>query len=185
MLLHLNGWAGVGKLTIARALAKRIDARILDNHTIYNVAFALTEFKSPEFYETVRKVRDIAFELAATVPSNIPIIVTNALGSSSPWADENWAAMLHLAKSRQCRLLAITLRCAKTEHLRRAMTPERNYLGKLTDPEQLKTMLGRDLLDPKGADHIVSLDTTNTAPDMVVDEILARIDNASGLTTTV
>lgn len=61
MLVHLNGWAGVGKLSIAQRIAPKIGARVLDNHTIYNVAFSLTEFKSPAFYEAVRSVREIAF----------------------------------------------------------------------------------------------------------------------------
>jgi predicted kinase len=60
MLIQLNGWPGVGKLTIARRLAERLSARVLDNHSIYNVAFALTKPRSPEFYETVRAVREVA-----------------------------------------------------------------------------------------------------------------------------
>ena len=55
-LIHLNGPPGVGKLTIGRCLAPLIEARLLDNHAIYDVAFAITEFRSPEFYATVRDV---------------------------------------------------------------------------------------------------------------------------------
>ncbi len=47
MILQINGWPGVGKLTVGRIVAKELGGRLLDNHTIYNPAFALTEFRSP------------------------------------------------------------------------------------------------------------------------------------------
>ena len=40
MIIHLNGLPGVGKLTIARELALRLGAHVLDSHSIYNVALA-------------------------------------------------------------------------------------------------------------------------------------------------
>ena len=61
MIVHINSYPGVGKLTIGRALADLIGGKLLDNHSVFNVAFALTEFKSPAFYDTVRAVREIAY----------------------------------------------------------------------------------------------------------------------------
>ncbi|UUP18448.1 hypothetical protein [Nitratireductor thuwali] len=40
----MNGYPGVGTLTIGRELATLISGRLLDIHTVYNVAFVLTEF---------------------------------------------------------------------------------------------------------------------------------------------
>jgi shikimate kinase len=40
MLINLNGWPGVGKLTVGRILAKTLGGRLLDNHTLLNVASA-------------------------------------------------------------------------------------------------------------------------------------------------
>ena len=61
MIININGWPGVGKLSVAELVVERIGGRLLDNQTIYNVAFSLCEFRTPEFYATVRAVRDIAF----------------------------------------------------------------------------------------------------------------------------
>ena len=47
MMIHLNGYPGVGKLTVGRLLAQRLGGRLLDNHAMYDVAFALAEFRSP------------------------------------------------------------------------------------------------------------------------------------------
>jgi hypothetical protein len=54
---------GVGKLTIARELLELIGGRLLHNHTLYNVALALTERKSDEYFQAVRAVQSIAFDL--------------------------------------------------------------------------------------------------------------------------
>lgn len=61
MIVHINSYPGVGKFTIGRALAELIGAKFLDNRSVFNVAFALTEFCSPAFYDTVRAVREIAY----------------------------------------------------------------------------------------------------------------------------
>ncbi len=45
MIIHINSYPGVGKLAIGKILQKRLQGRLLDNHSIYNVALALTEFK--------------------------------------------------------------------------------------------------------------------------------------------
>lgn len=41
MIIVLNGYPGVGKLTIGRKLAPVLRGRLLDIHAVYNVAFAL------------------------------------------------------------------------------------------------------------------------------------------------
>jgi len=172
MLVHLNGWAGVGKLSIAQILAQKLNGRVLDNHTIFNVAFRLTEFRSPEFYDTVRSVRDVAFARVLQLEATIPVILTNALGATSEWGEENWAEVRRVAKMRHSMLLAVTLRCSKDENLRRALTPARAYLGKLTDPDQLEKMFERLLLVPEGADAALDLDTTNMTPCTAAADIL-------------
>lgn len=162
MIIHLNGWPGVGKLTIGRLLRDRLGGRLLDNHTVFNVAFALTSFRSPEFYAAARMARDAAYECAAAVPNDVPLIMTNAL-SNGDWGHENWAAVRALAWRRGVRLLAVTLGCEPTEQARRMATAERAYLGKLTDPEAW-ALRGRELLED-GADFVLRLDTTTSPPE--------------------
>ena len=45
MIIVLNGYPGVGKLAIGRELTSLLGGRLLDIHSVYNVAFALTEFQ--------------------------------------------------------------------------------------------------------------------------------------------
>jgi predicted kinase len=179
MLLHLNGWPGVGKLTVGRIVARQLEGRLLDSHSIYNVAFSLTEFRSAAFYETVRAVRDVALQRAATIPRTIPIVMTNAYADSA-WGNENWDAVVALAKTRGSMLFAVTLDCAPKENARRAALPDREYLGKLRDPSELLKLRTRHLLPCRGADHLLYIDNSAIDPANCAERIMSWIRAAKG-----
>jgi cytidylate kinase len=88
MLVHINSYPGVGKLTIGRALMEMIGAKLLDNHSIYNVAFALTEFKSAAYYETIRAVRAIAYQRVLELPASMRSIPRG--GTSAGMTLSHW-----------------------------------------------------------------------------------------------
>ena len=92
MIVNINGWPGVGKLSVAERLQQLISGRLLDNHAIYNVAFSLCDFRTPEFFETVRAVREIAFARAVKLPVGVSIILTSAY-ADTPFGRENWATI--------------------------------------------------------------------------------------------
>ena len=84
-LIHIISYPGVGKLTIGRMVASELGAKLLDNHSIYNVAFALTEFKSKAFYDAVRDVRSTAYKIVTGLSPDVPVILTNAHAQDSNW----------------------------------------------------------------------------------------------------
>lgn len=180
MIIELNGHAGVGKLTIGKALADRLGACLLDNHTIYNPAFATTEFRSPEFYDTVRAVRTIAYDRAAQLPPDRHVIVTVAPGSDRAWAEDWQAAIRDLADRRSTRLMAVHLHCSdKTEHRRRVASPERALFRELTDLEELDRYLARSspvLLDH--ADAVLELDVGALTPENAAQSIAGWLAEA-------
>ncbi|MDR3437934.1 AAA family ATPase [Telmatospirillum sp.] len=174
MIIHLNGLPGVGKLTIARLIVARLGGHLLDNHTIYNVAFSLTEFRTPEFYSVVRSVRDVAFAQVAKIPADVSVVMTNALGAG-PWGQENLDAIIDLARRRNCAFFAVTLTCSAGALAHRMTTPERSYLRKLTDPTALRFAAG-DLLEP-GSERLLRLDKTSLSPDESADRIIRRLQD--------
>jgi hypothetical protein len=119
VIVHINSYPGVGKLTIGRALAELIGGKVLDNHSVFNVAFVLTEFKSPAFYDTVRAVRDIAYRRILDLPADVPVVLTNWYSQGSAWGEENWDRAIVLAKERRCALNVVTLACRPEENARR------------------------------------------------------------------
>src|SRR5262245_11675498 len=111
LIVHINSYPGVGKLTIGRALADLIGGKLLDNHSVFNVAFALTEFRSPAFYDTVRAVREIAYQRILDLPRAVPVVLTNWYSQGSAWGEENWDRAIALAKQRHCPLNVVILTC--------------------------------------------------------------------------
>jgi MoxR-like ATPase len=149
-LVHINGPAGVGKLTIARIMAPRLGARLLDNHAIYNVAFALTEFRSPAFYEAARALRTTAYDQILRMPDDEMVILTDALFDDSDWARETWQALDRLTKERRWPFLSITLACDPAEHRRRIVSEERALRGKVRDVAYVDQALTRPLFERTG-----------------------------------
>lgn len=157
MLVHINSYPGVGKYTIGRALAERIGGKLLDNHTIYNVAFALTEFRTAEFYAMVRAVRDLAFQRVLELPSNQPVVLTNWYSQGSQWGEENWDEVIALARRRPSPLAVVVLACSPEENERRIQSCDRDAMRKprdtaLTDDNRS----GRPLIN-RGGDKTLHL----------------------------
>ncbi|HEY8614882.1 AAA family ATPase [Phenylobacterium sp.] len=175
VLIHINGYPGAGKLTLGRRLAEAIGGKLVDNHSIYNLALALTEMKSPAYFETLRAVRVIAFQRVLELPPLTPVVVTNAHMTDSDWGNENWDAWADLARQRGARLLVVVLDCQADELDRRIASPERAARRKLTDPAQFTgARTGRMLID-RGGDATLRFDTTGLSPDEAFSRVLAFV----------
>ena len=167
MLINLNGWPGVGKLTTARELRKLLDGKLLDNHTILNVGKALAEGGTPEYYyDLVRAVRAMAFARILELPPTLPIVFTNvvARGGTSGFLEENWQALIDLAHARNCPLFSVTLTCSAAENARRIVRDDRGFLQKKQNPELLTELARTRALFDDGATFRTLIDNTELSP---------------------
>lgn len=171
MLLLLNARPGVGKLTIGRFLADRLGARLLDAHTLYNLAFATTEARSALFEETVRELRAIARARVLDLAPDVPVVLTDALFEDSSWANALWDDTLALAHERGGPFLVVLLECEREENERRLRSPERKAKRKPMDGGVLNPRRYERVPLSRGADALLRLDVTRMAPDDAAERI--------------
>ncbi|MEL6641493.1 MAG: AAA family ATPase [Pseudomonadota bacterium] len=171
MVIVLNGYPGVGKLTIGRHLAKVLGGRLLDIHTVYNVAFALTEFKTPAFREAVERVEHIAHDLARQRPAGEPLVMTTVLAGQSDWGNAEWNRMVALGADRPP-FCVVHIHCDLAENERRIQSPDRGAMRKPRDPSyaqrnhaQAKPLYGGD------APYLLQLDTTKLSVEAAAQTI--------------
>ena len=170
MIIHLNGWPGSGKLTVARELARELEARLLDNHTLHDVALRLCDQYTREYWELYYQVRDVAYKRVLALPSHEVVVMTNALTLESDREREAWAAVKALALNRGVPLVAVTLQCSLDENIRRIASEGRRH-RKLTDPAPLIEWRSRWTLLIDASVRSITIDNTNRSAEQVANEI--------------
>lgn len=172
MLIVLNGRPGSGKLTVGRLLAERIGARLIDAHTLYNLAFAMTEKGSQAFQKCVWDLRSIARENVLALPSDTPLVMTDALFDDSAWGNAIWDDTVRLAHDREGLFVVVVIECDREENERRLRSPERLGKRKPMDGAILSpNRYDRSLIN-RDADALLELDTT----DLSAEEAAERIE---------
>lgn len=164
MIIVLNGYPGLGKLTIGQELAPRVSGRLLDIHSVYNIAFAQTESKSPAFIETVEKIEAIAHDLIRNLPLQIPVVLTTVLAGSSDWGYAEWERIVNLGRER-ARLLVVHRHCDLDEDIRRIEAAGRAAKRNPRDTKMARRNLahGKVLAGIDESDFL-QLDITNLSP---------------------
>jgi len=165
MILVLNGYPGTGKLTIGQALAPLMGAKLVDIHTIYNLAFALTEFKTQAFFDATDRVEEIAHDLIHDLPKETPVLWTTVLAGDSDRAISAWDRLKALGTARPP-LLMIHIHCDLDENIRRIQGESRRGARKPLDPEYVhRNHAQAKPLMHEGADRLLEIDTTDLSVD--------------------
>ena len=164
VIIHINGWPGVGKYTVGKIAAERLGARFIPNHSLCAPANCVADFGTPTFFELARQVRALVFEQMIKAPPEEQFVLTSVLSDRDD-DTSRFDKIRNVAEERGQLLLAVTLICQAEENLRRLDTPFRVARRSLTDGDILKTLF-RDyrLLQPRH-DLIFELDTTQAKPE--------------------
>jgi chloramphenicol 3-O-phosphotransferase len=154
-LIFLNGFPGVGKLTIARALKGLLprypdSIRLIDNHTLIDPAQAIIPDRGPAHKALRAKICEVVFEALKHEFAGNPALTVIMAGCLADTKEDTDMLAEHMELARACNvpLHLIDIECDKEEHMVRIRTPERYVEGKtkLSDETVLGRILGQYVL---------------------------------------
>jgi hypothetical protein len=179
-IIYLIGSPGVGKYTVAKAIAEINGAAVVDNQLINLPIFSLlTEWPDAEvskgMWREIEFVRDAVFRMIEeVVPRSVSYVLTNAL------EDDSEAYLLYervkgIAVARGCQFLPVMLTCDRDEQLRRIPDPSRTKRMKIDDLERARNYIESTRFFTPSDEGLVRIDTTSSAPHVVADVILTEL----------
>lgn len=174
MIVHLNGWPGVGKLTIGRALAGRLAARLIDNHLLHDIAIRCTGLDDPGRWPLYESVRRAAYDALTHRPDGETLVMTNALCTNAPRERQAWNHVVDLAMARNAPLVPVVLEAEFQENARRLQSPDRKG-RKLSDPADLRAFLAADSIQRPDVPELLVLDVTQLSADQAADAIYRHV----------
>jgi predicted kinase len=181
LFIYLVGFAGTGKLTIAQALARLVDAKVVDNHWINNPIFGLIDADGvtplpATVWDQVAKVREAVLETIATLASpTTNFILTHEGVEGDPVDRAIFESIRSTAARRGARFVPVRLLCEEDELVRRIQSPERAGLFKCIDPaDAINKSRHHAVLDPLFPTTL-TLDVTALGPEESAAAILAHV----------
>ncbi len=140
-LLLIHGAPATGKLTVAKALAARLNAPLVDNHAAIDMARMVFGFAKPGFWDMVHDLRVTTLHAAAR--AGVPRLITTAAYShpgDMPLVEDYVAAIAPFGGV----IEPVFLHCSEATLRTRVVTSERAARGKIASVQGLETYLARN-----------------------------------------
>lgn len=182
--IYLFGFAGSGKLTIAKEIAERWDCIVVDNHHVNNVIFALIDVDQhgqgqlpDQVWDHVMRVRHAAMDAIRDLARpGRNFVFTNELIEGVERHHVFFHEIAELAKDRGALLLPVRLLVDAEELARRIASPEREEKLKLTNPDvSLEKSENEEVFRPDGYDYL-ELDVTELEPVEAATRVLRELE---------
>ncbi len=178
LFIYLLGFAGTGKLTIAKALRQQFDCLLVDNHFINNVVFGLIDPDgktplSPAVWERVREVRAAVFATIRDLSKpGRHFIFTNELLQGRESHERVFEEVRELARARGARLLVVRLQVEPEELARRVVSPGRAEAFKDIDAQAARRKAGEHVLFKPRSGECLDLEVTGLSAQAAATCIL-------------
>lgn len=168
----LYGPPAVGKLTVARELAKLTGFKVFHNHLSIDLVETVFPRGTPSFGRVGKAVRKVVFEEAAR--ENVDLIFTYVY--AHPRDMPNMAWMLEAVEQYGAIVQLVQLTCNRDRLAERIGTDSRRTNGKIVDAGLLDELLSEhDLFSPYPDRPSLQLETTDLPPAQAAAAIAAHI----------
>ncbi len=139
-LVILYGAPAVGKLSVAKAVAKIADIKIFDNHKIIDVIEPLVGRDNPRFQELIYRTHtDILKTAAAASTGNI--ITTFAYAANVPDDVRFMSELYEICESVGAQVYAVQLIAKEADLMLRVDEQSRKQYGKITNKKVMNDIL--------------------------------------------
>ena len=157
----LYGPPAVGKLSVARELAKITDFKVFHNHVRNDIIEQFLEYKHKKFFDYAHKISRVIYDLALN--ENINLIVTSCYAKGDD--DALHKRFLKSMRKKGVTVYHAQLLCDEKELFKRVKHESRKEFGKINNEKGLKNTLKKyDLLSPiQFVDNFV-IDNTALSP---------------------
>ncbi|CAI7624617.1 unnamed protein product [Penicillium glandicola] len=176
-IVHLNGFPGVGKLTIARYLIKQPpSAKLVHNHLLINPADAVLHRTQPGYQSLRRRIRSSIFSALTDEPATFDTTyIFTDFQSDDELGSAVCAEYLATAEARRAALVPILLFCDEETNMQRLVSSDRELHAKLTDVELVTKFRRGDVYRFAGHSNYLELDVSNFTPEEAAKRICEHL----------
>jgi len=180
-IILLMGFAGVGKLTTAKELAKYPNFKLVDNHTWINPVFGLINqdgvTQIPEAtWKKVDKICDVVFETMGELsPNDFSFVITQGMIEGDDESEKFYRRICELVESRKSLFLPVRLECAEEAIVKRIQSAERRDKYKAIDAEWAAQLSRNNKVFQSGHSFEITINNTDKSPDQVARIIIDHL----------
>jgi len=168
-LIFLYGAPAVGKLTVARELAKLIDFRVFHNHLTIDCIEPVFDFGTPSFSRLINLIR--LETVAEAARAHVNLIFTYCYAKD--FDDAHVAEFAKTIEANGGEICFVLLTCERGELERRVLEESRKQYSKAQNTEILGEILGKyDLSSPVPQHESLQIDNTNLSPVKTARKII-------------
>jgi len=179
-LIIIYGAPAVGKFTVAKKLAKKINFRVLHNHDIKDFVRDLFERWTHSATVLVEEISFLIFKQIAD--NNLNTILTNThsanfVSSTGLTNVAFYKKIEKIIKKEGGKIFYVQLIADSKAILERTAHPDRKQYKKLTDKKIMKQVLiEKDWVTPAKLRNQIIIDNTNLSADKVAEKIIKEFD---------